>query len=107
MSCRDSFGPCRHCMGERCTSPRTVAPSVTAAAACESALGRPRGAVLFLLVSQGRVPLGGAVVSVGKKLPRHGELHAIAGGIRDAADFHIEIDRRHDAVAELFLDERL
>src|SRR5215813_10309292 len=50
---------------------------------------------------------GIAVVFIGQKFSRHGDLDAVALGVEQALDLHVEIDRRHDAVAELLLDQRL
>ena len=44
---------------------------------------------------------------VGQKLTGHGDLDPITLGIGFAFDRHIEVNRAHDAVAELFIDESL
>jgi hypothetical protein len=49
-------------------------------------------------------PLFAAVVFVGQKLARHGDLDSVPLGTRHALDFHVEIDGRHDAVSELLFD---
>src|SRR5499426_363310 len=47
------------------------------------------------------------VVFIGQEFSRHGDLDAVALGVGQALDLHVEIDRRHDAVAELLLDQSL
>src|SRR5215470_12702213 len=47
------------------------------------------------------------VIFVGEELAGHGYLHAVTLGVRQALDLHVEVYRRHDAIAELFLYQRL
>jgi hypothetical protein len=46
-------------------------------------------------------------IFVRQKLSGHAERDAIALGGGLARDVHVEVDRRHDAVAELLFDQRL
>src|SRR5262245_8184828 len=62
---------------------------------------------LILAISVFRDVAGVAVVFERQELARHGDLHAVALGVRQALDLHVEIAGRHDAVAELLLDQRL
>src|ERR1700758_2387873 len=48
----------------------------------------------------------GAVVFVWQEFAGHRDLDAVALGVRQTLHHHVEIDRRHDAVAELLLDQR-
>src|SRR5271170_422924 len=60
-----------------------------------------------LFVTQQLIVAGRAVIFVRKKFPRHGQFDAIAFGIGQPRNLEIEVDRRHDAVAELLFDQRL
>ena len=51
--------------------------------------------------------LGESVSLVRKELSGHADLHAVFIRVRFPLDLHIEIDRAHDAIAELFFDQRL
>src|ERR1700722_5167608 len=62
---------------------------------------------LLLLVAVLRHVAARAVVLVGQELARHGDLDAVAARVGLALHHHVEVDRRHDAVAELLLDQRL
>src|SRR5450755_4442484 len=46
-----------------------------------------------------------SIPPVGQKLSAHGQAYAVAPGIGDTLHLHVEIDRAHDPVAELFFDE--
>src|SRR5882672_11056419 len=63
-------------------------------------------ASLFLISVLRRVA-GRAVILVRQELARHRDLDPVAAGIGLALHLHVEVDRRHDAVAELLLDQGL
>ena len=44
-----------------------------------------------------------AVILIGQELARHSDPDPITLGVRLALDIHVEVDGRHDAVAELLL----
>jgi hypothetical protein len=48
-----------------------------------------------------------AVIFERQEFARHGDLDTVALGVGLALDLHVEVDRRHDAVAEFLLDQRL
>src|ERR1700733_13371941 len=68
---------------------------------------RFRGRLSLLLVPIFRQALLGAVIFVWQKLAGHQEPHAVPLRVREPVDLEVEVDRRHDAVAELLLDQRL
>src|SRR5262249_10085546 len=61
--------------------------------------------VLLFLVTVCRHIAGGAVIFVRQEFSRHRDLHPIPFRVGLALHRQIEIDRRHDAVAELLLDQ--
>lgn len=44
---------------------------------------------------------------VGEKLPTHPDFDPVSFGIGNLFDAHVEVDSTHDAVATLFLNQRL
>src|SRR5665811_2140275 len=48
-----------------------------------------------------------AVILERQELAGHADLDTVALRVRLAVDGHVEVDRRHDAVAEFLLDQRL
>ena len=64
------------------------------------------GPASLLLVSVLRHALLGAVIFVRKEFAGHGKSDTVALWVRQTVEHEIEVDRRHDAVAELFLNER-
>jgi len=48
-----------------------------------------------------------AIIFVRQKLAGHADCDAVALGVGLARDVHVEVDCRHDAVAEFLLDQRL
>jgi hypothetical protein len=54
-----------------------------------------------------RHALLGAVIFVRQELAGHDHPHAVALRMRLPVDLEVEVDRRHDAVAEFLLDQRL
>src|SRR5262245_4947055 len=63
------------------------------------------GLLLFIAVFRDVAAV--AVIFVWQKFPRHRDLDPVALRIRQALHLQVEVDRRHDAVAELLLDQRL
>ena len=49
----------------------------------------------------------GLICFIGQKLARHDDLYAVPFGVRLTADVEREINRAHDAVAELLMDQFL
>src|SRR5579885_647222 len=61
----------------------------------------------LFLQAVGKLIAGGAVVFERQEFAAHADRHAIAFRIGPAGDLHVEVDGRHDAVAEFLLDQRL
>src|SRR5262249_34421812 len=73
-------------------------PLATTGCVVRKATGR--AAPSFLLVAVLRHVAARTVILVGQELARHGDLDAIAPRIGQPLHLQVEIDRRHDAVAE-------